>query len=331
MRKSYWAVLAVSAFMATIGCGTATAAGAAASPDKNPAGEKSGFVTATDGVKIHYIEEGQTFVTQAAEVGNPLPSGTKATKGEVARTAPHHGVSILFVPGWTMPGWIYQKQLDGLSKARRVVAMDPRSQGESTRTTEGLYPAQMARDIHSVVEQLHLAPVVIVGWSMGIVETLSYVDQFGTKDVAGLVLIDETAGGQELGDAAWEFPMLKRVLEDRPNTTDYLVRKVQFHRPQPEDYIQRVIAASASVPTSDAVALLVGRFAADYRFVLPKIDKPTMVCAATDNDFHSRVVEMQKAIPNSQLVDFSGDGHALFVDEPEKFNEAMEDFLLDLE
>ena len=97
-------------------------------------GMKGGTVTATDGVKIHYIEEGQTFRTQSADVGAPLPSGTKRTKGEVARTPDARGVSILFVPGWTMPAWIYQKQLDGLSKTRRVVAMDPRSQGESTRT-----------------------------------------------------------------------------------------------------------------------------------------------------------------------------------------------------
>jgi non-heme chloroperoxidase len=293
-------------------------------------GLKGGTVTATDGVKIHYIEEGQTFRTQSADVGAPLPSGTKRTKGEVARNADARGVSILFVPGWTMPAWIYQKQLDGLSKTRRVVAMDPRSQGESTRTTEGLYPAQMARDIHSVIEQLHLAPVVIVGWSMAVVETMAYVDQFGTNDVAGLVLIDDVAGGNEPGDEKYQLPMLKGVLETRKESADYFVRKVQFHNPQPEDYIQKVIAASLSVPTSDAVTLLVGRFAADYRPVLAKIDKPTMICAAKPNDFYPREVAMQKAIKGAQLVDFEGDGHALFVDDPEKFNQEMEDFLLDL-
>jgi microsomal epoxide hydrolase len=280
-------------------------------------------------VKIHYIEAGREVSGQSAEVGNPLPSGTKATKGNVARTGSKAAVTILFVPGWTMPAWIWQKQIDALSSRHRVVAMDPRSQGESARTTEGLYPSQMARDIRSVIEQLHLAPVVIVGWSMAVVETLSYVDQFGTKDVAGLVLVDEVAGGQQPGDTEMYFGLLKGVLEDRKNTADFFVRKIQFHKPQPEDYIQRVIAASLSVPTSDAVTLLVGRYAADYRAVLAKIDKPTLVCAAPSSYFQ-RVVEMQKAIPGSQLVVFEGDGHALFVDDPDKFNEALRDFLFDL-
>lgn len=263
-----------------------------------PHGWKSGFVAATDGVRIHYIDAGAT--SQPA--------------------------SILFVPGWAMPAWIWEKQIDALSKQYRVVAMDPRSQGESDRTSEGLYPAQMARDIHSVVEQLHLAPVVIVGWSMAVVETMSYVDQFGTAGVAGLVLVDEIAGGQQPGEAEADFQILKGVLEGRKNTTEFFIRKIQFHKPQPEEYIQRVIAAAISMPTSNAVALLVGRYTADYQSVLPKIDRPTLVCAAR-SPYFDRVAAMQKQISGSRLEVFEGAGHALFVDNPDQFNAAMESFL----
>ncbi|HTV57512.1 MAG TPA: alpha/beta hydrolase [Verrucomicrobiae bacterium] len=259
---------------------------------------KSGFVTATDSVKIHYVE-----------------AGTK-----------NGGNSVLFVPGWVMPAWIWEKQIEALSKTHRVVAMDPRSQGESEKTTEGLYPAQMARDIRSLIEQLHLAPVVIVGWSMAVVETMAYVDQFGTKDVAGLVLVDELAGGQEPGDAEMDWGVVKGILEEREKTTDYFVRKIEFHKPHPEDYIQRVIAAALETPTSDAVALLAGRYTADYRSVLPKIDKPTLVCAAR-SPYFDRVVAMQKQIAGSRLEVFEGAGHALFVDNAEQFNTAMESFL----
>jgi non-heme chloroperoxidase len=263
---------------------------------------KSGYVTATDGTKIHFVEAGPAS-----------PSEARA--------------SILFVPGWLMPGWIWEKQIEELSKNYHVVAMDPRAQGESDKTAEGLYPAQMGRDVHSVIEQLQLAPVVIVGWSMAIVETLAYVDQFGTKDVAGLVLVDELAGGMEPGDAEMDLGILKGVLTDRTNTTEYFVRKIQFHKPQPEEYIQRVIAAAMETPTSDAVALLVGRDTADYRAVLPKIDKPTLVCAAKPSPYFERVEAMQKRIPGSKLEIFEGAGHALFVDNPEQFNTAMETFL----
>lgn len=264
---------------------------------------KSGFVTATDGVKIHYIEGGPANTTGGAQ-------------------AP----SILFIPGWTMPAWIWQQQIDHFAANYRVVAIDPRCQGESSQTPDGLYPAQMARDIKAVVDQLHLAPVVLVGWSMAVVETLSYVDQFGTHGVAGLVFVDELAGGFAPGEAEQDFSLLKGLLEDRKKTADFFVRKIQFHKPQPEEYIQRVIQASLVVPTASAVALLVGRYAADYRAVLPKIDKPTLVCAAKGFDF-DRIVDMQKQIPGSKLEAFEGAGHALFVDNPDQFNSALDSFL----
>lgn len=283
-------------------------------------GWKSGFVTSTDGIKIHYVEAGHpTFDPSSVHLSGASDSVS------TFRRAP----SLLFVPGWVMPEWIWDKQIAYFSKNYHVVAMDPRSQGESSRTSEGLYPAQMAHDIQSVIDQLHLAPVVIVGWSMAVVETLAYVDQFGTKAVAGLVLIDELAGGQEPGDADMEIGILKGVLDDRKNTADYFVRKVQFHKPQPEDYIQRVIAASLTVPTSDAVALLAGRYSADYRQVLTKIDRPTLVCVAR-SAFFDRVVDMQKKIPGSKLEIFDGAGHALFVDNPEQFNTALQSFVAGL-
>jgi non-heme chloroperoxidase len=267
---------------------------------------KSGCVTATDGVKIHYVE--------------PM------TNGDAARSDRHQAPAILFVPGWAMPAWIWQKQIDHFSSKYRVVAIDPRCQGESQQTSEGLYPEQMARDIRSVVEQLHLAPVVIVGWSMAVIETLSYIDQFGTRDVAGLVLVDEPAGGFVAGDAERDFGMLKNLLADRKGTAEFFVRKFQFHKPQPEEYVQRVIQAALKVPTSDAATLLVGVFAADYRGALPKIDKPTLVCVAK-SPYYDRVVEMQTKIAGSRLETFEGAGHALFVDNAEQFNAAMESFL----
>ena len=45
---------------------------------------------------------------------------------------------------------------------------------------------------------------------------------------------------------------------------------------------------------------------------------------------HEHIVAMQKKISNSKLEIFDGDGHALFVDDPDKFNALVEDFLLNL-
>ena len=312
----------------TVVCGIALSPGFACAKDKKPS-VKGGFVTTSDGVKIHYIEAGRLATTPSAQVGNPMPAGAVIEKGEIGVSTGHKFPSILFVPGWTMPGWIWQKQIDYFSRDYRVVAMDPRSQGDSSQTSDGLYPAARARDIKAVVDQLHLAPVVIVSWSMAVVETMAYVDQFGTGDFAGLVLVDNDAGGRAPGDADQDFGMLKGILEDRQNAADGFIRKINFHKPQAEDYVQKLIQASLRVPTNTAVALLVGYFVSDYRPVLPKIDKPTVVCAAK-SPYMNAIVDMQSKIKGAKLELFEGDGHALFVDDGDKFNALLEDFLLDL-
>src|SRR5208282_2029065 len=79
-----------------------------------PAGVKSGFVDAGHGVRIHYLEAGA------------------AASGDNVGQKP----SLLFIPGWTMPAWIWEPQIEYFSKAFHVVAIDPRSQGESTHTDD---------------------------------------------------------------------------------------------------------------------------------------------------------------------------------------------------
>jgi non-heme chloroperoxidase len=309
-----------------IWCATVAAAPA---KDKKPLGTKSGFVTTTDGVKIHYLEAGHQKSFPSAEVGNPLPAGTVATKGNIAVTNPNQFPSILLVPGWTMPGWIWEKQIAYFSKDYRVVAMDPRSQGESTQTAEGLYPAARARDIKAVVSQLHLAPVVLVGWSMAVNELLAYVDQFGTSDIAALVLVDDDSGARTPAEAARALEFIGQIQRDRQKVVPEFIRGQFFKKDQPQGYVDRVIEVSLRVPSNTAVALLVGKFSSDYRATLQKIDKPTIVCAAK-SPYVAGIVEMQKTIPRSQFEMFDGAGHALFVDDADKFNAMLEDFLHDL-
>jgi non-heme chloroperoxidase len=308
---------------------SAHAAGGAGAKDKRLPGEKSGFVTISDGVKIHYLEAGHSKNAPIAEAGNPLPPGKIPTKGNISVTNPNQAPTVLFVPGWTMPAWIWDKQIEYFSKDFRVVAMDPRSQGESTQTPDGLYPAARARDIKAVVSQLHLAPVVLVGWSMAVNELLSYVEQFGTTDIAGLVLVDDDSGVTSAAEAAGALEFIGQIQRDRQKVVSDFIPKMFFKKPQPPGYVDRVVQASLRVPDNTAVALLVGKFATDNRSVLPRIDKPTIVCVAT-SPYMAGVVEMQKKIPQSRLEIFEGDGHAIFVDDADKFNALLEDFLGDL-
>jgi microsomal epoxide hydrolase len=202
--------------------------------------------------------------------------------------------------------------------------MDPRSQGESTKTAEGLYPEMRARDIKAVVDQLHLAPVVLVGWSMGVGEVASYINQFGNDGVAGIVLVDGIAGIDDqmaVGMTKFAGAMMK----DRRTQTEAFVRNM-YKKPQSEEYIQRVTAAALETPTADAMALFLGLVSTDNRPALAKFARPTLL-VVTKSPFDPIYFDMQKRIPGARLEQFEDAGHALFVDDAERFNAVLDEFL----
>src|SRR5207248_5346878 len=66
----------------------------------------------------------------------------------------------------------------------------PRSQGESTKTTIGNTPETRAQDLHTVLEHASVRRPILIGWSQGVQDIAAYVERYGTKDLAGLVLVD---------------------------------------------------------------------------------------------------------------------------------------------
>ena len=260
---------------------------------------QSGFVKTPDGVRIHYLEAGS---------GRP----------------------IVFIPGWTMPAWIWQKQIDEFSKKYRVIAVDPRSQGESDKPTYGHLPETRARDYKELVDHLDLKQPVLVGWSMACAELLKYVEQFGTDNLAGLVLVDgfipdKPSPEMLLGMSGW----MNQLQQDRQKQADGFVRSM-FKKPQTEDYLKRVIDASTQVPADTAVVLIYDMIAAkDYSKAFARLDRPVLFTFQPDTQQTADLLK-SKLGDKLRLERFDGDGHALFVDDPEKFNRTLADFLQSL-
>jgi non-heme chloroperoxidase len=262
---------------------------------------KSDFIKTSDGVRIHYLEAGS---------GRP----------------------IVFIPGWTMPAWIWQKQIDQFAKNYRVIAVDPRSQGESDKPDYGHLPETRARDYKELVDQLGLKRPVLIGWSMACGELVKYVEQFGTENISGLVLVDGLLPDKPspeffLGISGW----MNFLQQDRQKQADGFIRSM-FKKPQPEDYLKRLIDASTQVPADTAVVLIYNMIAVkDFspgltRLAAMKTSHPVLFTYQPETQQTADFLKL-KLGDKVRLERFDGDGHALFVDEPEKFNRVVEDFL----
>ena len=254
---------------------------------------KSGYFTTSDGVRLHYLEAGS-------------------------------GPPIVFVPGWMNPAWIWEPQIRHFSKKYRVVALDPRSQGESEQVTEGHYPERRAQDVKELMEHLQLPPAVLVGFSMGVPEVLTYVSQFGTEKLRGVVLVDQPISQfLDIEQFVWFVKMLNT---DRRQMLDQFL-PIAFKQPQPEEYIEKVRAAALKIPANTAIALLAGYMGRDWRPVLEKLDKPVLYTITKSLESQGEMLKTR--LPSARVELFPESGHVIFADETDRFNAILEDFVED--
>ncbi|MFW5643694.1 MAG: alpha/beta fold hydrolase, partial [Alkalispirochaeta sp.] len=94
---------------------------------------KSGYIEVAPGVELFYRESGS-------------------------------GTPLLFIPGWTFSSAVFERQLAELSNRYRVIAIDPRSQGRSTKTSEGNTYGVHGVDIGRFLEKMDIPEAVLVGW-----------------------------------------------------------------------------------------------------------------------------------------------------------------------
>jgi len=266
---------------------------------------KDAYFVTKDSTKIHYLDSGKNTSAPA----------------------------LVLIPGWRLPAGIWEAQIQYFSKSRRVIAIDSRSQGDSTKTTEGNTPEVRAADLQELMTKLGLTQVVLVGWSQGAQDVAAYVGQFGEGKLAGLVLVDSpvSAGPAEVElrpeFIKQELGMIATFAAHPKEYSEGMAAAI-FKKPHDAGFIERLVKDMMKTPASTAQAMLMmDMFAIDRRPILDKISKPTLIVAAADSPLFEAEKEMGAHIANSKFVTMEGVGHALFVDDPVKFNEVLEQFL----
>jgi pimeloyl-ACP methyl ester carboxylesterase len=272
-------------------------------------------------------------------------SASSAPRSRLVEVAPHVQLHVLedgrnsakptlvLIPGWRLTASIWSYQIEAFSHDRRVIAIDPRSQGDSTKTDEGDTPEQRARDYHVLLNSLHTGTIVMVGWSQGVQDVAAYIDQFGTQGIDAVILVDST---------------ISKGAANVPNTVPFVVQQLRLLpllSDSPREYTEGMMRAIISKPLSDAelnklvtealktptatgeamlIADLLGR---DRTAAMPKFTVPTLVIASDRSSELQQQADMAKALPNARFVALSQARHAVFVDQPERFESVVRDFL----
>jgi non-heme chloroperoxidase len=251
------------------------------------------YFISDDGVRLHYLEAG-------------------------------HGQTIVFVPGWTMPAWIFDRQIAAFSTGYHVVAFDPRGQGDSAIPPGGYEPVRRGRDIANLIGHLGPGHILLVGWSLGVLDALAYVQAYGDSRLAGLVLIDNSVG-EEPPPSPPPRPSRPAPKLSRQAAMRAFVRGM-FRHPPPAATIDRLTAACLRVPPRAADALLAYPVPRSYwKTAIYSTAKPILYIVRPG--LAGQAGNLQAHHPGAESVVLHDVGHALFVDEPAQFDAILRDFI----
>src|ERR1700749_3302058 len=169
--------------------------------------------------------------------------------------------TLILIPGWSCASGVWKEQVAHFSQTMHVVVIDPRSQGESSKTDDGNFPQQRAKDYEAVFAALKLHDAVLVGWSQGVQDVTSYVDQFGTTRLAGIVLVDASVSKGTTSVASNpKFVQSQLAYMDiyAKHKRDYLEGMMHaiFSQPMPPDDFNALVDTGMKTPTNTGIAEL---------------------------------------------------------------------------
>jgi len=238
---------------------------------------------------------------------------------------------LVFVPGWMMSAEIWKEQIPYFSsRGFRVIALDPRSQGGTTRTESGNTYQQHAADLHAFFQSLKIEHCNLVGWAAGVTTLLEYLSSPEVLKPDKVVFVEGGPAATKIEDypGAGTLQQARKFLmdfeEDRDKAVDQHIRSL-FKSRQPEILYRDLFEGSKRMPPGAVFSLYFDLYTGDRRSTLRHVTIPCLIVTSTQN---RAVAEyMQDRIPRSSLEILEDAGSALFLDKPQAFNQMLEAFL----
>ncbi len=254
------------------------------------------------------------------------------------------GPAVLFLHGWTSSHREWLSYAEPLSDAFCTYCRDARGHGEhNPRAAAALTVQRMADDLHDLIVHFSLDHPLLVGHSMGALTAWEYIRRYGSADLGGLVVIDQSP--KLITDSEWshgiygEFPaprndhFIARCEADFAESVLRLVGEGNNARARAEyasdsDRTRRIRAYLRQLDAAPLIEVWKSLTLQDYRAVLPNIGVPTLLIHGDESHFYSVEVAkyLRERIPRATLHVYEGSDHSPHLWQRERFLKDLRDF-----
>lgn len=244
--------------------------------------------------------------------------------------------ALVFIPGLTFSGEVFRHQLEHFGDRYRVVLVDPRGQGLSTKCPMGNDYQTHGADLIKVVEALGITKPTLIGWSCGNLEAWSYLEQAGVESVTGVVCVDMSPLPHNEDPTAWTegtpaelSEVMTRVLIDPESSRafwDEYLREVMWEGPITPDEYDYFMDMGARTPYWVAHELFGDAILSDYRAIAQESARkvPTLMFIAKH---WAPIAEPWYNALCPETPTYVMGGHLMAAQYPAEFNARLEQFL----
>ena len=263
-----------------------------------------------------------------------LSDGLMLAYDDVGRGRP-----LLLVHGWGAHAGFFEPLRAALSNRFRVVTPDLRGHGR-TPADGAMTVDRLAQDVAELIAALDLTDAVGVGWSLGAMVLWSVLEGPAHPRFAGLAIIDMTP--RIIADGGWPhgikggYDSSTAALAQRAMLADWpgfsramagalVAEGAQADRKALIDFSAGEFARNRPKPLAELWASLAAK---DYRETVRGLHLPALVAMGARSQLYTLATgaDLTARLPDATQVVFAQSGHALHLEEPERFNTVLAEF-----
>ncbi|MCF0048977.1 alpha/beta hydrolase [Dyadobacter sp. LJ53] len=249
------------------------------------------------------------------------------------------GLPLVLIHGWPLSDAMYEYQYQYfVERGIRVIGITLRGFGKSSKPYGQYNYEVFAADIKTVLEKLEIKDAVLGGFSMGGAISIYFTSRYKGEHISKLALFGAAA---PIWTQRPDFPF--NVTQE---AAQQLIDLSRVDRPKLYEDFGKIFTAS-----EDSVSPGMGAWLNTINWEASPYAATQCLIALKDTDlrpqlaevaiqtviFHGRydkicdfqlAEKMHESLKDSKLVPFEHSGHALFIEEAEKFNQELEEFIL---
>jgi 3-oxoadipate enol-lactonase len=251
--------------------------------------------------------------------------------GRLRWTAAGEGSPLILLHGFSFDQRLWEPQMGPLSKQHRVVRYDLRGFGSST-SPDGGY--RHTDDLRMLLHSLNIERPVLVGLSLGANVAMAYAIQH-PQEVGGLVLASPGLPGhhwvvQRPPEAVAAHAASYGVDAGKKFWLEHPIFASTRRYPRTRVAVEKMVNGYSGWHWQNADLQQPGP---DVRAALATLQVPALVISGDlDVDGYREIAAgIAAALPRGQLARFADAGHVMNLEEPERFNSRVLEFVREVE